>query len=95
MGHTVEGFEEKDGGVDVLLKDEMPMHADMVVLAIGVTPDTHLAEAAGLELGIKGSIVVNYRMETSAPDIFAAGDAVPDFKIPAFSPAISAKVYPS
>ena len=76
LGHTVEGFEEKDGGVDVLLKDEMPMHADMVVLAIGVTPDTHLAEAAGLELGIKGSIVVNDRMETSAPDIFAAGDAV-------------------
>ncbi|MDY5955786.1 MAG: FAD-dependent oxidoreductase, partial [Frisingicoccus sp.] len=76
LGHTVEGFEEKDGGGDVLLKDEMPMHADMVVLAIGVTPDTHLAEAAGLELGIKGSIVVNDRMETSAPDIFAAGDAV-------------------
>ena len=76
LGHTVEGFEEKDGGVDVLLKDEMPMHTDMVVLAIGVTPDTHLAEAAGLELGIKGSIVVNDRMETSAPDIFAAGDAV-------------------
>ena len=76
LGHTVEGFEEKDGGIDVLLKDEMPMHADMVVLAIGVTPDTHLAEAAGLELGIKGSIVVNDRMETSAPDIFAAGDAV-------------------
>ena len=76
LGHTVEGFEEKDGDVDVLLKDEMPMHADMVVLAIGVTPDTHLAEAAGLELGIKGSIVVNDRMETSAPDIFAAGDAV-------------------
>lgn len=76
LGHKVEGFEEKDGGVDVLLKDEMPMHADMVVLAIGVTPDTHLAEAAGLELGIKGSIVVNDRMETSAPDIFAAGDAV-------------------
>lgn len=76
LGHTVEGFEEKDGGIDVLLKDEMPLHADMVVLAIGVTPDTHLAKDAGLELGIKGSIVVNDRMETSAPDIFAAGDAV-------------------
>ena len=76
MGHTVEGFEEKDGGIDILLKDEMPLHADMVVLAIGVTPDTHLAKDAGLELGIKGSIVVNDRMETSAPDVFAAGDAV-------------------
>ena len=76
LGHTVEGFEEKDGGIDILLKDEMPLHADMVALAIGVTPDTHLAKDAGLELGIKGSIVVNDRMETSAPDIFAAGDAV-------------------
>lgn len=76
LGHTVEGFEEKDGGVDVLLKDEAPLHADMVVLAIGVTPDTALAKEAGLELGIKGSIVVNDRMETSVPDIYAAGDAV-------------------
>ena len=76
LGHTVEGFEEKDGGIDILLKDEMPLHADMVVLAIGVTPDSHLAKEAGLELGIKGSIVVNDRMETSVPDIYAAGDAV-------------------
>ena len=76
LGYTVEGFEEKDGGVDVLLKDNAPLHADMVVLAIGVTPDTALAKEAGLELGIKGSIVVNDRMETSVPDIYAAGDAV-------------------
>ena len=76
LGRTVEGFEEKDGGVDVLLKDEAPLHADMVVLAIGVVPDTALAKEAGLELGIKGSIVVNDRMETSVPDIYAAGDAV-------------------
>ena len=76
LGHTVEGFEEKDGGVDILLKDEMPLHADMVVLAIGVTPDTYLAKEAGLKLGIKGSIVVNDRMETSIPDIYADGDAV-------------------
>ena len=76
LGYTVEGFEEKDGGVDVLLKDSAPLHADMVVLAIGITPDTALAKEAGLELGIKGSIVVNDRMETSVPDIYAAGDAV-------------------
>lgn len=76
LGYTVEGFEERDGGVDVLLKDNPPLHADMVVLAIGVVPDTRLAQEAGLELGIKGSIVVNDRMETSAPDIYAVGDAV-------------------
>lgn len=76
LGHTVEGFEENEGGVDVLLKDEQPIHADMVVLAIGVTPDTELAKKAGLKLGIKESIVVNDRMETSVPDIYAVGDAV-------------------
>lgn len=76
LGHTVEGFEENEGGVNVLLKDEPPIHADMVVLAIGVTPDTELAKKAGLKLGIKESIVVNDRMETSVPDIYAVGDAV-------------------
>ncbi len=76
LGHTVEGFAERDGGVDVQLKDTDPLHADMVVLAIGVTPDTVLAKEAGLELGLKGSIVVNDRMETSVPDIYAVGDAV-------------------
>ncbi len=48
----------------------------MAVLAIGVAPDTALAKDAGLELGIKGSIVVNERMETSVPDVYAVGDAV-------------------
>ena len=76
LGHTVEGFAERNGGVDVLLKDEPPLHADMVILAIGVSPETTLAKDAGLELGIKGSIVVNDRMETSVSDIYAVGDAV-------------------
>ena len=76
LGYTVEGFAERDGGVDVLLKDAQPLHADIVVLAIGVTPDTALAKDAGLELGVKGSIVVNDRMETAVPDIYAVGDAV-------------------
>lgn len=76
LGYTVEGFKGKDNGVEVLLKDNPSLQADMVVLAIGVTPDTVLAKEAGLELGIKESIVVNDRMETSVPDIYAAGDAV-------------------
>lgn len=76
LGHTVEGFEEKEGKVQVLLKDEPPLQADMVILAIGVTPDTWLAKNAGLKLGIKDSIVVNDRMETSVPNVYAVGDAV-------------------
>ena len=76
LGHSVEGFAERDGGMDVLLKDNAPLHADMVVLAIGVTPESSLARNAGLALGMKGSILVNDRMETSMPDIYAVGDAV-------------------
>ncbi len=76
LGYTVEGFEEKNNGVDVLLQDTVPLHADMVVLAIGVTPESELAKNAGLSLGMKGSILVNERMETSVPDIYAVGDAV-------------------
>ena len=76
LGYSVEGFEEKNSGIDVLLKDTAPLHTDMVVLAIGVTPESTLAKEAGLALGMKGSILVNDRMETSAPDIYAVGDAV-------------------
>ena len=76
LGHTVEGFAQRDGGMDVLLQDAAPLHADMVILAIGVTPDTALAKDAGLELGVRGSIAVSDRMETSVPDIYAVGDAV-------------------
>ena len=76
LGHSVEGFAEKNGGIEVLLKDNVPLYADMVVLAIGVTPESQLAREAGLVLGMKGSILVNDRMETSVPDIYAVGDAV-------------------
>lgn len=76
LGSTVEGFTPTNRGVEVLRKDEPSLQADMVVLAIGVTPDTALAKSAGLALGIKDSILVNDRLETSVPDVYAAGDAV-------------------
>ncbi len=72
----VEGFADNDCGINVKLKNAQALHTDMVVMAIGVAPETTLAKNAGLELGIKGSIVVNDRMETSVPDIYAVGDAV-------------------
>ena len=66
LGQTVEGFQPgADGAIEVLLKGAAPLRADMVVLAIGVSPDTALAKDAGLELGLKGTILVNDRMETS------------------------------
>lgn len=76
LGSFVDGFRESGGGVDVLLKSGETLHGDLVVLAIGVTPDTGLAREAGLELGLRGSIVVDEHMETSVKDIYAVGDAV-------------------
>ncbi len=73
---AVDGFAESDDNVKVRLKDGETANAEIVILAIGVSPDTMLAKDAGLTLGIKGSIVVNERMETSHPDIYAVGDAV-------------------
>ena len=76
LGSAVAGFESSGEQVVTLLEGEQPLHSDMVLLAIGVTPDTALAREAGLTLGEKGAIRVNDRMETSLPDIYAVGDAV-------------------
>lgn len=78
LGRALEGFQEAaDGnGVEVLLAGCEPLKADMAVLAIGVTPDTAIAQEAGLTMGLKGSILVNDAMETSEADIYAVGDAV-------------------
>lgn len=75
LGGDVIGFEEKER-LQVLLKDDEPVSADMVLMAIGVSPESALAKKAGLKLGMKGAIVVNDKMETSVPDIYAVGDAV-------------------
>lgn len=48
----------------------------MVILAVGVVPESTLAEEAGLALGVKKAIKVNAHMQTSEPDIYAVGDAV-------------------
>ena len=76
LGSSVAGFMDDNGRIITLLDGEEGIAADMVILAIGVTPDSSLAKQAGLELGVKGSIAVNDRMETSASDIYAVGDAV-------------------
>lgn len=76
LGHGVQRVEETSRGIRVVLKSGEVLEADMAVLAIGVTPDSKLAKDAGLALGLKDSILVNERMETSKPDIYAVGDAV-------------------
>ena len=75
FGNKVEKITAENNAT-VVLDSRCTLQADMVVVAIGVVPDTSLAKGAGLELGIKDSIVVNDKMETSIQDIYAVGDAV-------------------
>ena len=74
LGHTVEGFEERDGGVDVLLKEEPSLHADMVILAIGVSPETTLAKDAGLDALISLAGPANKQGRIAADNI-CGGDS--------------------
>ena len=76
LGTAVTGFTSRGSNVVVNTSDGSSVEADMVLLAVGVTPDTALAAKAGLKLGAKGSISVNEMMETSAADVYAVGDAV-------------------
>ena len=62
--------------ITVSVKDHDPISCDMVIMAVGVAPDSTLAKDAGLELGVRGGIVVDEHMQTSCPDIYAVGDAV-------------------
>ncbi|MGN1164967.1 MAG: CoA-disulfide reductase [Lachnospiraceae bacterium] len=73
---NVTGFRDVNDGIATILEDGQELYADIVILAIGVSPENSLAKQAGLELGVKGTIAVNDRMETSAADIYAVGDAV-------------------
>jgi NADPH-dependent 2,4-dienoyl-CoA reductase/sulfur reductase-like enzyme/rhodanese-related sulfurtransferase len=84
----VVGFKQLDGGaLEVQTKSGKTYPADIVILAIGVRPDTTLAKSAGLALGERGGIRVNDQMQTSDPHIFAVGDAieVKDFGTDAWS----------
>ncbi|WP_462362234.1 FAD-dependent oxidoreductase [Parabacteroides johnsonii] len=71
----VSRFEEKDGGVTVHLRSGKQIATDMVLLSIGVRPETKLAKEAGLAIGERGGITVNDYMQTSDADIYALGDA--------------------
>lgn len=76
FGQTLEGFGERDGALYVKVKDSEDIRCGYAVLAVGVVPESGLAREAGLELGPKGSIVVDSYMRTSDPSIYAVGDAV-------------------
>ncbi len=76
LSTAVTGFEALEKGVKVLFKDGTSIDAEMVLLSIGVRPDTKLASMAGLNLGAAKGIWVNEFLQTSNPDIYAVGDAI-------------------
>jgi NADPH-dependent 2,4-dienoyl-CoA reductase/sulfur reductase-like enzyme/rhodanese-related sulfurtransferase len=77
LNDGVAGFEQGDSGsLKVLTKSGKSHPADIVIVALGVRPDTALAKTAGLEIGKRGGIRVDDQMRTSNPDIFAVGDAI-------------------
>jgi NADPH-dependent 2,4-dienoyl-CoA reductase/sulfur reductase-like enzyme/rhodanese-related sulfurtransferase len=77
LGDGVAGFEQgEDDTITVSTQSGKRYPADLVILALGVQPDTSLARMAGLEIGEHGGIRVDQQMRTSDPDIFAVGDAV-------------------
>jgi NADPH-dependent 2,4-dienoyl-CoA reductase/sulfur reductase-like enzyme/rhodanese-related sulfurtransferase len=77
LNETVTGFEQnEDGSLSVRLKSGMTETAELVILSMGVRPETKLAADAGLEIGRRGGIRVDNQMRTSDERIWAVGDAV-------------------
>ena len=76
LGDAAESFEQTDDGLVVRLRSGRELSAQLVALGIGVRPENKLAVDAGLNVGQRGGIQVNERMETNDPDIYAVGDAV-------------------
>ena len=76
LSAKVEQFEDKPDHTLVFLDNGKRLQADMVILAIGVRPETTLARAAGLEIGNTGGIRVNTHLQTNDPSIYAVGDAI-------------------
>lgn len=76
LGDKIERFEDKADHTVCYLSSGKRLQADIIVLAIGVRPETTLARGAGLELGASGGIKVNEYLQTSDPAIYAVGDAI-------------------
>ncbi len=76
LNNGVKQFEQKDGATAITLQDGKVVEADLVILSIGIRPNSMLAKDCGLELNAKGGIVVNDYLKTSDPNIYAVGDVI-------------------
>lgn len=80
-GESLKGFEVKDGKVQGVVTDKRTLPADIVILGMGVRPNTALAKVAGIPLGERGAIVVNERQQTEIAGVWAAGDCAQSFHL--------------
>lgn len=84
LGKKAVKFQDKNNKVEVTFDSGEQIETDMVILSIGITPDTEFLKESGIELGNRGHILVNERMQTNIENIYALGDAV---SIPLAGPA--------
>jgi len=76
LGDGVQSFRDEEMGIRVVLLSGLEVQADMVILAIGVKPDTEFLQDSGIALGPRGHILVDETMQTNWKDVYAVGDAV-------------------
>ncbi len=76
LGDGVKSFRELGDEIEVTLNSETKLKADLVILAIGVAPDTAFLKDSGLELGPRGHIIVDEKMKTNKEGVYAVGDAI-------------------
>ena len=76
LGNGVKGFEETENNITVELNDGQNLVTDMVILSIGVSPDTGFLRDSGINLGERGHILVDDSMQTNIEGVYAVGDAI-------------------
>jgi NADPH-dependent 2,4-dienoyl-CoA reductase/sulfur reductase-like enzyme len=81
LEESLESFDVRRGRVQAVVTDQRTLPADLVVLGLGVRPNTTLAAEADIPLGEKGAIKVNERMQTAVEGVWAAGDCVESFHL--------------
>lgn len=81
LGEKLDHFKTKQGKVSSIVTDKRTLDTDLVILGMGIVPNSSLAMQAGLELGAKNAIRINKKMETSMENIWAAGDCAESFHL--------------
>lgn len=76
LGTSATRFYKENNKIQISLSNGETLSADMVILSVGVRPNTALAQSAGIKLGITGGIWVDEYLQTSVPDIYAVGDVI-------------------